>query len=291
LCFPDKAVFGVLRESIERLVSNPDESRSFCGNFIAQELANRAARNSSYSLRAFARDLDISAATLSNVIAGKQGVSRDMADKISERICLPPSHRKLFVEVASLSSARSAAEKKKALAALDCLLHQTEAVLDIASFEIIQNPIHFTLLESLKIQNVGKTAEQLASFLGLKTADCEECLQRLICVGLIEVSGGVYRPVAASTHTFPEGGNLAVRNFHENLLSRAINSLSRPVNERTVMNLITAVHKSDLDKINARVRDFMKDLEFELEAEASPKDDVYAIGFYSFSMRGDRYVQ
>ncbi len=272
-------------EKIENIAKSTAEARSFCGKILAQELSDRTLRNTNYSLRAFARDLSISSATLSNVIAGKQGLSRVLAKKIVTKLSLPQSYKQLFQEAASLASARSAKQRDIAKKAMHQLSREGEAELDIASFSIIQNPNHFAILESLKIAGVGRSSGQIADFLGIERLECEQCLDRLLAVGLVEKAGDGFTTSTNSTHTFPDGANGAVRNFHENLLRRGAQSLQRPVADRTVMNLITAVSRDDLDFVNTRINEFMRMLEYEIENRKAPKTDVYAIGFYSFSMK------
>src|SRR5258708_1981839 len=53
---------------------------------LKSELETRCSRNPRYSLRAFARDLELSAPRLSGVLSGKFGLSRDAAEKIAQRL-------------------------------------------------------------------------------------------------------------------------------------------------------------------------------------------------------------
>ena len=53
---------------------------------LVSELFARKNRNGNYSLRAFARDLDVSAATLSCVMSGRRDLSKRLAQRIKSRL-------------------------------------------------------------------------------------------------------------------------------------------------------------------------------------------------------------
>ena len=57
------------------------------GDILKKELTQRQSNNPAYSLRAFARFLEISPATLSQIISGKRGVSVKRLDHIMNKCC------------------------------------------------------------------------------------------------------------------------------------------------------------------------------------------------------------
>lgn len=58
-------------------------------NFLKQELELRKARNQKYSLRDFARDLNLSPATLYQIIIGQQEISQKTYKKLKDKLILP----------------------------------------------------------------------------------------------------------------------------------------------------------------------------------------------------------
>jgi transcriptional regulator with XRE-family HTH domain len=62
-------------------------------DFLRRELERRQARNSRYSLRAFARDLDCDHATLSQWLRGTRPMSTEAEDFIFARLDLSPIER------------------------------------------------------------------------------------------------------------------------------------------------------------------------------------------------------
>jgi transcriptional regulator with XRE-family HTH domain len=66
-------------------------------DFLSNELRSRQLANKSYSLRAFARDIGISPASLSLTLKGNLGLSVKTAKKVAEEIGLSKNQKDFFV--------------------------------------------------------------------------------------------------------------------------------------------------------------------------------------------------
>ncbi len=55
-------------------------------DYLRRELEQRVQQDPRYSLNRFARDLDLAPSRLSEVLSGKQGLSRAIAERISHHI-------------------------------------------------------------------------------------------------------------------------------------------------------------------------------------------------------------
>src|SRR4051812_13706155 len=64
---------------------------------LAAELAERKRRNPAYSLRAFATQLDVSAASLSQIMSGKRHLTAKTARRMAVRLGLPPERARDFL--------------------------------------------------------------------------------------------------------------------------------------------------------------------------------------------------
>lgn len=81
------------------------DTEPFYRIYLKEELQRRKAKNSRYSLRAFAKILSIDNGQLSKIISGKILLSVDLADSISKKLKLIGDDRKNFLT--------SAAEEQK----------------------------------------------------------------------------------------------------------------------------------------------------------------------------------
>ena len=262
-----------------------DTARNVVFGVFSRELRDRKARNPKYSLRAFARDLGVSPASLSCFLNGKSGVAIEAVNGLLAQTSLPYSLQEFLLQYAQFCSSRSTKNKRKAKESLELISRSSGAKLDLDAFEIIQDPMHFVVLECLKLASTNKSAEQIGIFLGLEPMKVIEILVRLKSVGLVAEKDSVYRPTKNATYTFPEGPKQAVRNFHRNILTMAEQSLSRPIETRTFMSLVSACSRSQRKSIGKKIEDFMKQLEYEIESSKEEKDDVCVIGFYDFSLQ------
>jgi len=113
---------------------------------LQEHLSERVANNASYSLRAFARDLEVSPQQLSNVMNGKKGLSEKMAAQLADHLGFNSQQKALFCEAARAKFARSKAQREIAKVRLAHLEEQNEDVnhLEFDLFKIISNWYHCT---------------------------------------------------------------------------------------------------------------------------------------------------
>ena len=88
------------------------ESHASFRDFLNEEYQRRLETNRRYSLRAFARDVDVSAAFLSQVISGKRRLSEDRAEEVAGRLGWSRSRSERFLkfvraELTNLPSTRT----------------------------------------------------------------------------------------------------------------------------------------------------------------------------------------
>ncbi|MEZ4751267.1 MAG: helix-turn-helix transcriptional regulator [Bdellovibrionota bacterium] len=74
-----------------------DKENKFYRTVLMQELGRRKERNPHYSLRALARDLDLSAASLSRIMSGKTALSISSVRRIVLGLELSPEETLKFI--------------------------------------------------------------------------------------------------------------------------------------------------------------------------------------------------
>lgn len=74
---------------------------------LSSAFDQRKIKNSSYSLRAFARDLDLSVSRLSVLIKGGHGVGGSTAENLAQKLKLKPQEKKYFFDIILAESARN----------------------------------------------------------------------------------------------------------------------------------------------------------------------------------------
>src|SRR5687767_1203761 len=74
---------------------------------LRRELDTRCRMIPKYSLRAFAKDLEISPSRLSEILSGKQGLSRDRARELAGLLGFSSRETELFCELVESEHARA----------------------------------------------------------------------------------------------------------------------------------------------------------------------------------------
>src|SRR5437868_4704723 len=132
-------------------------------NLLMQELAKRQTRNSSYSLRAFARDLEIGATTLSDVLADKRSLSKTNLEKVMEKLLVSPVEKeKLWGDYRENVNRPHEIDDK--------------TLLDEDIFRLIADWHYLAVLNLSKVKDFNGKPEWIAKRLGIKKEEAEESL-------------------------------------------------------------------------------------------------------------------
>lgn len=153
-------------------------------HFVRDELELRQSRRPQYSLRAFARDLEISASYLCEFLNGRQGLSKARVFEIGEKLRLSPDQRDHFWDLIESRYGRTLAAKRAALHRAKDRLRDPENQLSREKFLAIADWYHFALLELLTV-NPMFTASKMAETLAVSPDEVSVALARLEKLGLI----------------------------------------------------------------------------------------------------------
>ena len=197
-------------------------------NILSEVLSERQASNSSYSLRAFARDIGLSPQQLSNVMNGHRGLSIPVAERIAKELNLDSHQKEFFIQ--SLKAKFSISKNQRIVAQAKLSELQTSGgskSLQLDLFKTISNWYHFALVELIKISKGRKnTIEWFSAKLGIPENEVNLALGRLERLELIsKTSQGwkVNQDTVVSDQGIPTE---AVKNFHRQLLEKSIQALA-----------------------------------------------------------------
>lgn len=252
---------------------------------LKQNYIARVQRNRHYSLRAFARDLQILPSRLSDVLNGKQGLSAEVAQRLAARLGLSSKETLLFVTSVESCHARNRSKKESAARQLKALAEQ-EAFKTIQAdvFAAVSDWYHFTLVELTSIDGVETSVEALARMVGLPIAVVDEAIERLLKVGLLQRNGERLEPSMQFYSTTQDIPSQAIRRHHEQILTKAIEALHlHPVQEREFSTNTFAIDPDDLPKMKSEIVRFRRRLEARYKTSRSKKD-VFVFSTQLFSL-------
>lgn len=260
-------------------------------HFLEREFQARLRRNSGYSLRAFARDIEMQPSKLSEVLRGIRGISKKSGEKIAKHIRLSPEESVLFLNLIDFHQKRSRfaqqeAEKNlKAIAAMDGY-----GELSLERFKIISDWHHFAILELTELDVFESDPKWIAGRLGVPTKIVNDALDRLLDFGLLEKNkNGELRQTQVNLAT-PSGiPSRELREHHSQILMKADKALHEvDISERDFSAITLAFNSEQIEEIRGELKELRRRLGQKIQDKAL-KDRVYCLSIQFFPV--DQVVQ
>ena len=187
--------------------------------YLRFELNVRQHRRPQYSLRAFARDLNVSPSSLCEFLAGRQGLSRSRVGQIAEKIRLSEEQELHLWDLVEARFARDRSERRAAEVRAERRASASQKRLPIERFRLVADWYHFALLEILSLENVFFTHEEMATALGLSLEELTGAIQRLDRLQLLKLDDqGRLRTNSQVTVTGGQEADEAIRLCHQQTL-------------------------------------------------------------------------
>jgi transcriptional regulator with XRE-family HTH domain len=240
-----------------------DTSGAFLG-YVEKQLLVRCRKNPRYSLRAFARSIGLSHATLSSLLRGRRKLTSKTRDRIAKALGMTPA---------------------------DALIIRTEpkkGYTDLAPelFASIAEWYHDAILELSRLESFRGDPSWIARRLGITAVEARTALKRLEKLGLLIRSGdGKWSlGLGDSTNILELGySDAAARQLQKSLLEKAalaIDEISPQARDNTSLTL--AIRGSDLPELRKAIQRFRRELDSLAGQSGRKPDQVYqlVVGFY-----------
>lgn len=244
--------------------------------YLQIELNKRKKNNPLFSLRAFARNLDISPAQLSQIISGKRPLTVTTAKKIVKSLKLSPVESEKFLDAVSpdfriKKITRLSDEKKR-------ILKEDE-------FRLICDWEHFAILSLSEVKDNSSDARWIARRLNIPMKTAADSRDRLLRLGLIEVKNSQFKQVSAPLTTTNDIRSESIQRSHyQNLILAQERLESVEVSKREYTTVTMATSPKKLKEAKILIREFKRKLmEF---LEDGEKTDVYTLAIQLFPLTG-----
>ena len=257
-------------------------------NLLQSAYAVRVNRNAGYSLRAFARDLGISAAGLSQILSGRQGISPVKAKLLGKKLGLNGEELEALVLEATQAYARSSMMRQAAEKEIRRRKKESPSqVLTLELFHAISDWWHWTLIEVAQLEkhaSVESLAASAAQRIGMPAAVLEESLRRLLRLEILGRSENGIKP-RKDTRIVPSGvPSEAIRKLHGQMLEKAKDALAfQSTEERDFGASFVSIDPQALPLLKERLRKFRREMieEFGQNSE-NPNAQIYCLGTQAF---------
>lgn len=258
----------------------PDNYR----RYFTETFESRSMRNPSYSLRAFARDLDIGTSTLTEVLQGKYGLSKGRIEKVAKALQLSSDQTEHFSDLIARDHGRSEKDREEAALRIQLRLRHSIQTITLDGFKVISDWYHLALLELISLPSFKNDTEWMAKRLGLPELTIVEAIDRLERLELIEKT----KTGILLTDDFTSIGNntpsQAIRKFHSQILQKALTALeAQSVDERENSSTVFAINQEDLPEAKKKLLKFRREFSGLLSKNPN-KNNVYCLSIQFFSL-------
>ena len=254
-------------------------------DILKEELAVRCQINPRYSLRAFARDMELAPSRLSEVFNGKQGLSRPVATKIADKLGYSPEERDFFCDLVESVHARKEKNRTEAIEKLKKQFNENELlVLNNDTFNLISDWYHLAILEITGIEGFRSDVSWIAKVLGVSENEVELALDRLERFGFISRKNGEIVTVEQKTSTPGKTPSDSIKKFHKQILQKAADSIyMQSLETRDISEIVVAVDRSRFQEAKDRIKEFRREFCTEMD-KSKAKDGVYCLAIQFFSL-------
>ena len=251
--------------------------------YLQHELSERLKRRKLYSLRAFARDLEVSPAALSGFLSGQTSFSNSRILDFSIKIKLSKEQTEHWVNLNEYKAAKSVSAKKVASLKIQAQIKQSKKFIDLDSFTLIAQWEAFALLELFGFEK-SFTKKQLSSYLGLSLKKLDSLTQTLLRLNLIYWSIDRWRPTEEDSFVGLEVPSKALRRLHAQVLKKAAAALEKqPLEKRDFRSTVFSFRKKDLPKLKQDLNHFWMD-QIGKYAMPNKNDSIYCFSMQLFDL-------
>lgn len=241
---------------------------------LQQELVDRCRKNASYSLRAFAKSLDIAPSALSDMLNGKRPITPKTTRRLGLSLGFPLPKIQSFIE--GESGVKTSKEPDFAQITLD-------------TFALMSDWYHYAILELMKVRHFKSDAAWIAKTLGVSKNEINAAVERLTRLGLIEIDAkGKWRDTSDgfSTNISTTLGKplttASAKKLQTQILTQSIRALNEvPFEARNHTSMTMAIHPKHLPEAVEMIRKFRRKLCQTLETQ-TPATEVYQLSIALF---------
>ena len=252
-------------------------------NFLRSTLQDKSEVNSSYSLRAFAKKLGLSAGALSSILNRKKKLSVERGYEVAKALGLNTEETEYFMALIQLEGAKSEALKIQYLEKVKNLnpkisqsknLKQT--ILSLEHFKLISSWYGLAVLELISSPVGEWNAKSISKKLRLTKLDTELTLERLLKLELIEEAGsGAFKRSVETVMITSQVPSDALRKYYEGVHGESLKSIKeQSPAEKVIGAQVFSFDTSQLEEVRRLTNSYLDSLN-DLAATGKNKTEVY----------------
>jgi len=251
--------------------------------FLIDEFQRRIRTNEKYSLRSMSRELGLRAPALSDILAGRYGLSSSAAQSVASKLGLNAEESLYFVSLVEIDHGRSSAIRGAAEKRLRRIRSNASQFKQLADdqFNLFSKWYHPVVLEMISMHQTAKTSD-IASAIGITSSEVNSSIDFLVDLGFVQKSGSRYlrsTPFLIGDSSTPQAH---IRTFHKQLLQLASKAIDRDAAQlRKSLSTVMSFDASRLAEARNEIDAFHSKLIEKFETSKKP-DSVFGITIQLF---------
>ncbi|MDG0817844.1 DUF4423 domain-containing protein [Bdellovibrio svalbardensis] len=214
--------------------------------YLNEDFQRRKVKNPRYSLRAYAKALDLNPGTLSQILAGKRTITKELLWDLHSRLKFPEDIYDVWLN--QIAPPRTA--------------QKNDHVLDEAEIETLNSWMYFAVIELFSIKK-SWTPEEVAKKIGVSSFEIGRIADVLIKNSILRLnSKNELECLKQSLTTFPvTKTSTQLKDLQKQMLEKAIEHLySVDISLRHNSTLTVAVSMEDIPLIREKILKFRKEI-------------------------------
>jgi uncharacterized protein (TIGR02147 family) len=256
-------------------------------DYLRVELQSRRDRRSEYSLRAFARDLNLSPSTLSEVLNGKVGLSPQKGKEVARRLKLAAPHDDHFCDLITAKHSRNSIARKEAEIRAGARMRSTNAHQSLEKFKVISDWQHNAILELVDLAPKYHSIEALSKALSLPKKLIRESVERLLQMGELTTEASGWKTQSSVSFVGEQIPSDAIKQYHTQILKKAQEALhTQTVSEREYQASFFSLDVKDLESFKQDLSRMRREL-IKKYGHKPSRNRVYSLSFQLMRLSED----
>lgn len=254
--------------------------------FLKSVLSKRISDNSSYSLRSFAKDLDILPSHLCLVLQGKKNLSIKSTLKVASKLKLDQTETEYFLWLRNFSTEKSVEARKIIYKKLTKLNHKQKVInLPMEQFIAISEWYHIAIMEMTELDDFIFTSENISKKLKIKKVQVEDAITRLLRLGLIKKENNKFVKEHLYSLFKSTDKNSALKKFHKQMLNKAVNAIDeQDNNEKFIGSRTFSISKTKLPEAFEISRRYLQEMNELFSDENEKRTETYHLNIQLFNL-------
>ena len=244
---------------------------------IRNEYEHRRERNPLYSMRSFARDLNLSPSRLSEVLNNKGDLSSQSILEVGARLGIPREEVLALKATLDLKKSTSPELRQAAQAYLDNYTYKNRFLqLTDDTFKILADWYHFAILSAMEMNFYDGSLAFLTRVMRLETDVVQAALDRMLEHGMVKLNEGKYYPTGEIFSTTNDIESRALKQSHKQTMDQVKACLDEvPVELRDITSATICIDIDKIPEAKKMIKEFRRNLSRFLES--GKKSAVYNI--------------